>query len=91
MLSTSREREYKSDMIWVKLFLIFRKSKKEQPYPLKKVVSLDELTENDKKKPLSVNGKDILFSIFFGMTDSNFARDLKTWVFNNHFSKLLQC
>ena len=91
MLSTSREREYKSDMIWVKLFLVFRKSKKEQPYPLKKVVSLDELTENDKKKPLSVNGKDILFSIFFGMTDSNFARYLKTWVFNNHFSKLLQC
>ena len=50
---------------WIKCIFAFRESKKEQPYPLKKVVSLDELTESDKKKPLT-NGKEVLsFSLLF--------------------------
>ena len=58
MFSRVIEREY--SLKWVKSFFAFRKSKKEQPYPLKKVVSLDEMTESDKKTPLSANGKEIL-------------------------------
>lgn len=58
--------EKEHSMKWIKCIFAFRESKKQQPYPLKKVVSLDELTERDKKTPLSANGKEVLsFSLLF--------------------------